>query len=91
MAKVSIDVNTEDKSISVKVGKEVIDDVANVYVSTEEYAGYFMLEIVQSGDMDGLRKTTTLRASANGEWEKVDKPAPTGELSRLLLPHKSLE
>ena len=90
MAKVSITIDTEDKSVSVKVGKKVLENVSNIWINTEDEGGFFSLDITQLGDVDGLRQVTSLRASVNDEeWQEVEAKVDTKELSRLLRPLKT--
>lgn len=77
MAKISIDIDTATKSVMVKVGKQELSNVGDIYISTED-AGYFMVELVQREEEDGMRKTTRLTAAQEEEWKEVE-----GEVSKI--------
>jgi len=65
MAKVEISVDTESKKVSVTVDGKKVSSVNSVYVCTEE-AGYFMLDISQSEEIDeSTRKVTMISAGKN--------------------------
>ena len=50
----------------VKVGSKKISNVSDIHVYTEE-GGYFMLDIITRTEVDGLRQTTYLNASAKDD------------------------
>ena len=85
MAKVSITVDTEKKEVEVTVGSQKIDNVSDVYISTDA-GGYFGLEICQRGELEGMRQTTRLYASATDkEWlNKEEELITSKELAQAL-------
>ena len=85
MAKLKIEVDTESKAVSVKVGKQTIDNVSYVGISTEE-GGYFYVDISTNEEMDGMRKTTRLSASAkDADWQERPEEVDTKALASVLL------
>jgi len=89
MAKVSIEVDTTKKEVTVKVDGKKIGSVSDIWINTEA-GGFFSLEISQRENAgDDLRKVTRLTASVNDEtWVEKDESISTEELTQALLGSK---
>ena len=75
MAKVEIGIDTESKKVEVKIDGKKVNNVNNIYISTEE-AGYFMLDIGQSEQIDeNTRKVTIISASTDPNKEDEQSKA----------------
>ena len=73
MAKVNITVDTDEKTVEVKVDGEVQDSVSYVGISSEE-SGYFGIDISMISDVDKtMRKVTRLVASKESQTGEVSK------------------
>jgi len=76
MAKVVINVDTDAKTLEVKVGSQVIDSVRNVEIYSEESGMGFFIDISQVEDFEGMKKVTRLVANQTAkaaEFAKVGK------------------
>ncbi len=67
MATVTIEIDTSKKTSKVSVNGKKVENVREVFVSSEDGPMGFHVEIVQREDMDDMRKHVRLVADDQGE------------------------
>jgi hypothetical protein len=68
MAKVNIGIDTEKKTVDIKVDGKKLSNTSEVFISTEEGPYSFRLEILQHEKLDDtLRKSIRLIANEQGD------------------------
>lgn len=85
MAKVSIQVDTDEKTLSVKAGDSNLENVS--YISISRDNDYFYLDIEQFEEMDdGLKKRTCLYArGSEQEWKEKPDEVDYKGIAEVLL------
>lgn len=73
MSKVRIDVDTTEKTMTVKVDNKPVDNVHNVSIFAEDSVFGFEIEIVSKEELGDMRKFTRIIASDTKEAQSLTK------------------
>jgi hypothetical protein len=97
MAKVTIDIDTEDKKVSVKIDEKSVSNVKEISISSADSFFGFSVDLIQQEKVDdSMTKTIRLSASDDKDNESEysgfaindDDTTDIRDLSHFLLPQK---
>ena len=85
MAKLSIEVDTEKKTLDVTVDGKKFSPVSSIYIFRDPEGEYFSLEVGKTEEKDGLMQSTRLYASEKDSgWKKDDQAIARQSLQKCI-------